>query len=62
MLFCNYNKVNKLIFLKYKLYLMFLYLLKTALINLTKYNTVLLCALIIYKKVKIINKPYKIYF
>jgi hypothetical protein len=62
MLFCNNNKVNKLILLKHKLYSMFLYLLKTTLINLTKYNTVLLCALIIYKKVKVINKPYKVYF
>jgi hypothetical protein len=60
MLFYNYNKVNKLILLKHKLYLMFLYLFKTALINLAKYNTVLLCAFIINKKVKIINKPNKI--
>jgi hypothetical protein len=61
MLFYNNNKVNKLILLKHKLYLVFLYLLKTALINLIKCNTVLFCALIINKKVKIINKPYKIY-
>jgi hypothetical protein len=61
MLFCSYNKVNKLVLLRYKLYFVLLYLLKTALINLAKRNTVLLCALIIYKKVKVINKPYKMY-
>jgi hypothetical protein len=61
MLFRSYNKVNKLILLKYKLYPVFLRLLKTALVNLAKYNTVLLCAFIIYKKVKVINKPYKVY-
>jgi hypothetical protein len=47
MLFCNNNKVNKLIFLKHKLYLMSLCLFKTALINLAKYNTVLFCVFII---------------
>jgi hypothetical protein len=62
MLFCSYNKVNKLVLLKYKLYFVPLCLLKTALINLTKYSTVLLCVFTIYKKVKVINKPYKIYF
>jgi hypothetical protein len=62
MLFCNNNKINKLILLKHKLYLVFLYLFKTVLINLAKYNTVLLYVLIISKRVKIINKPYKIYF
>jgi hypothetical protein len=56
MFFCGYNKVNKLILLKHKLYLMFLCLFKTALINLAKHNIVLLCAFIINKKVKIINK------
>ena len=61
MLFYSYNKVNKLILLKYKLYLMFLYLFKTAFINLAKYNIVLLCAFVIHKKVKVINKPYKVY-
>jgi hypothetical protein len=61
MLFCSYNKVNKLILLRYKLYLMLLCLLKTALINLAKYSTVLLCAFVIHKKVKVINKPYKVY-
>jgi hypothetical protein len=61
MLFYNSNKINKLIFLRHKLYLMFLYLFKTVFINLTKYNTVLFCALIINKKVKIINKLYKVY-
>jgi hypothetical protein len=62
MLFYNNNKVNKLVFLRRKLYLIFLCLFKTALINLAKYNTVLFYALIINKKVKIINKPYKVYF
>jgi hypothetical protein len=58
MLFYNNNKVNKLILLRHKLYLMFLCLFKTVLINLVKYNTVLFYAFIISKKVKIINKPY----
>jgi hypothetical protein len=61
MLFCSYNKINKLILLRYKLYLVLLCSLKTALINLTKYNTILLYAFVIYKKVKIINKSYKVY-
>jgi hypothetical protein len=42
MLFYNNNKVNKLIFLRQKLYLMFLCLFKTVLINLAKHNTVLI--------------------
>jgi hypothetical protein len=62
MLFRNNNKINKLILLRRELYLMFLYLFKTTLINLAKYNTVLFCALIISKKVKIINKLNKINF
>jgi hypothetical protein len=62
MLFYNNNKVNKLILLKRKLYFVFLCLFKTVFINLAKHSTVLLCAFIINKKVKIINKPYKIYF
>jgi hypothetical protein len=61
MLFYNNNKINKLIFLKHKLYFVFLCLFKTALINLDKYNTVLLYAFIISKNIKIINKPNKIY-
>jgi hypothetical protein len=61
MLFYSYNKVNKLILLRYKLYIMLLYLLKTALINLAKHSIVLLYILIIHKKVKVINKPYKVY-
>jgi hypothetical protein len=60
MLFYSNNKVNKLILLRRKLYLMFLYLFKTVFVNLIKYNTVLFCAFIISKKVKIINKPNKI--
>jgi hypothetical protein len=62
MLFRSRNKINKFILLRYKLYLVFLCLLKTALINLAKRSTVLLCALAVYKKVKVINKPYKVYF
>jgi hypothetical protein len=62
MLFCSNNKVNKLILLKRKLYLVFLCLFKTALINLAKYNTVLFYAFIISKKIKIINKLNKVYF
>jgi hypothetical protein len=61
MLFCSSNKVNKLILLRHKLYLMLLYLFKTAFINLAKHNTVLFYTLIISKKVKIINKPNKVY-
>jgi hypothetical protein len=61
MLFYSNSKVNKLIFLKHKLYLISLCLFKTALINLVKYNTVLFCVFIINKKVKIINKPNKVY-
>jgi hypothetical protein len=61
MFFYNNNKVNKLILLRHKLYPVFLYLIKTALINLAKYNTVLLYVLIINKKIKIINKLNKVY-
>jgi hypothetical protein len=61
MLFYNSNKVNKLILLRHKLYPVFLYLFKTALINLAKYSTVLLYAFTISKKVKIINKLNKVY-
>jgi hypothetical protein len=62
MLFYNNNKVNKLVFLRHKLYFVFLCLFKTALINLAKYNIVLLYIFIISKKIKIINKPNKVYF
>jgi hypothetical protein len=62
MLFYNNNKVNKLIFLRHKLYLVFLCLFVIILINLAKHNTVLLYVFIISKKIKIINKPYKAYF
>jgi hypothetical protein len=62
MLFYSNNKVNKLVFLRHKLYPMLLCLFKTTLINLAKYNIVLFCAFIISKKVKIINKPNKVYF
>jgi hypothetical protein len=59
MLFCNSNKVNKLIRLKHKLYFVFLYLFKTALINLAKYSTVLLCVLIISKKLRLLTNLIK---
>jgi hypothetical protein len=62
MLFYNNSKVNKLIFLRHKLYFILLYLFKITLINLVKYNIVLFCVFIISKKVKIINKPNKVYF
>jgi hypothetical protein len=61
MLFYSNSKVNKLVLLRHKLYLVFLCLFKIVLINLAKYNTVLFCALIISKKVKIINKLNKMY-
>jgi hypothetical protein len=47
MLFRSNNKVNKLVLLRHKLYLVLLCLFKTVLINLAKYNTVLFCAFII---------------
>jgi hypothetical protein len=47
MLFCNNNKVNKLILLRRKLYSVSLCLFKTALVNLAKRSTVLFCAFII---------------
>jgi hypothetical protein len=62
MLFCNNNKVNKLILLRRELYFVSLCLFKIILINLAKYSTVLFYVLIISKKVKIINKPNKINF
>jgi hypothetical protein len=61
MLFRSSSKVNKLVLLRRELYLMLLCLFKTVLINLTKRNTVLFYAFIINKKVKIINKPNKVY-
>jgi hypothetical protein len=60
MLFCGYNKVNKLVLLRRELYPMSLCLFETALINLAKRSTVLLYAFIISKKVKIINKLNKV--
>jgi hypothetical protein len=62
MLFCNSNKVNKLVLLRHKLYPVLSCLFKTALINLAKRSTVLFYTLIISKKVKIVNKPNKINF
>jgi hypothetical protein len=47
MLFRGNSKINKLILLRHKLYLVFLYLFKTALINLAKHSTVLFYAFII---------------
>jgi hypothetical protein len=60
MLFCSSSKVNKLVLLRHKLYPVPSCLFKTALVNLAKHSTVLFCALIINKKVKIINKPNKV--
>jgi hypothetical protein len=61
MLFCNSNQVNKLVLLRHKLYPVFLCLFKTALINLAERSTVLLCAFTVSKKVKIIDKPNRVY-
>jgi hypothetical protein len=61
MLFCSSSKVNKLVLLRRELYPVLLCLFKTALINLAERSTVLFCALIISKKVKIINKLNKVY-
>jgi hypothetical protein len=61
MLFCDNNKVNKLILLRHELYPVPLCLFKAALVNLAKHSTVLLCAFIISKKVKIVNKSNKVY-
>jgi hypothetical protein len=61
MLFRSCSKVNKLVLLRCELYPVPSRLLKTALVNLAKRSTVLLCALVIHKKVKVINKPYKVY-
>jgi hypothetical protein len=61
MLFCSCNKVNKLVLLRCELYPVPLCLFKTAFVSLAKRSTVLLCALAIHKKVKVINKPYKVY-
>jgi hypothetical protein len=61
MLFRSSSKVNKLVLLRHELYPVLSCLFKTALVNLAKHNTVLFYALIISKKVKIINKLNKIY-
>jgi hypothetical protein len=61
MLFCSSSKVNKLVLLRRELHPVPLYLFKTVLINLAKHSTVLFCAFIISKKVKIINKLNKVY-
>jgi hypothetical protein len=61
MLFCSSNKVNKLVLLRRELHPVPSCLFKTALVNLAKRSTVLFCALIISKKVKIIDKPNKVY-
>jgi hypothetical protein len=59
MLFCSYNKVNKLVLLRRELHPVLSRLLKTALVNLAKRSTVLLCAFAVRKKVKVIDKPYR---
>jgi hypothetical protein len=60
MLFRSSNKVNKLVLLRRELYPVSLCLFKTALVNLAEHSTVLFCALIVSKKVKIINKPNRV--
>jgi hypothetical protein len=62
MLFRGNSKVNKLVLLKRELHSVSSCLFKTALVNLAERSTVLFCALIISKKVKIINKPNRVYF
>jgi hypothetical protein len=62
MLFRSCSKVNKLVLLRCELYLMLSRLFKAALMNLAKHSTVLLCALTVHKKVKVINKSYRVYF
>jgi hypothetical protein len=52
MLFCDNNKVNKLVLLRRELHPVPSRSLKAALVNLAKRSTVLLCALAISKKVK----------
>jgi hypothetical protein len=61
MLFRSNSKVNKLILLRRELYSVLLCLFKTALVNLAKHSTVLFCVFIISQKVKIIDKPNKVY-
>jgi hypothetical protein len=61
MLFRSSSKVNKLVLLRRELYSVLLCLFKTAFVNLAKRSTVLFCAFIISQKVKIINKPNKVY-
>jgi hypothetical protein len=61
MLFCSSNKVNKLVLLRRELHPVPLCLFKTALVNLAEYSTVLFCAFIVSQKVKIIDKPNKVY-
>jgi hypothetical protein len=61
MLFCSSSKVNKLVLLRRELHPMPLCLFKAALINLAKYSIILFYTLIISKKVKIIDKPYRVY-
>jgi hypothetical protein len=47
MLFCNNNKINKLVLLRRELYPVLLCLFKTVLINLAKHSTVLFCVFIV---------------
>jgi hypothetical protein len=61
MLFCSSGKVNKLVLLRRELYPVPSCPFKTALVNLAKRSTVLLCALTVSKKVKIIDKPNRVY-
>jgi hypothetical protein len=61
MLFCSSSKVNKLVLLRRELHPVPSCLFKTALVNLAERSTVLFCALTVSKKVKIIDKPNRVY-
>jgi hypothetical protein len=61
MLFRSCSKVNKLVLLRCELHPVPSRPLKAALVNLAKRSTVLLCALAVRKKVKVIDKPYRVY-
>jgi hypothetical protein len=61
MLFRSSGKVNKLVLLRRELHPVPSRLFKAVLMNLAKRSTVLLCALAISEKVKIIDKPYRVY-
>jgi hypothetical protein len=61
MLFRSSSKVNKLVLLRRELYPVPSCLFKTALVNLAKRSIVLFCVFTVSQKVKIIDKPNKVY-